>query len=638
MHPLNGRGAGFSWGWDLASPDREILTRQIRDSVDIVEVIGRYLTLRRAGSGFKGLCPFHQEKTPSFTVNQTRQTFKCFGCGAGGDVFAFLQLREKVDFAEARRMLADQAGISLENEQHSVNRGPAKSDLIAVNDWAQKVFRRQYLGVGGYAARQYVDRRGISPEVAEQFGVGLAMDRPDGLLEDARRARIDVQTLLAAGLIKQRERGGHYDTFRHRLMFPISDVNGRVVAFGGRTLGEDPAKYLNTPATVLFDKSSNLFGIDRAKHAAPRAGRIIVVEGYTDCIMAHQAGFTETVATLGTAMTDTHAAMLRRYTDRVVLVFDSDDAGQRAAERAISVTLTSGLDVQLARVPEGKDPCDYLLAAGAEAFESVLKSGIGALEFKWRQVAREYADGATGPARRRAIDAFLEQLAAWVGNGVVDPIQKGLLVNQLAKVLAMPAEDLHRQLDRLTRRARRPWLAPTGAASRGGAEQSAGGASGLPNARQDALRQVVEVLLNDPSEYRATIGWFDPAAIRDEAVACVARTLTEVLASEEPFRLDEFIGRFESETFARLIIDLQTRGEKRGQYPEVIDGARECIESCNRLSEASALADAIRGNHTPREGEDAPGGEDEMLRALAANARQRHFSPARIRRKFLQET
>ena len=217
----------------MASPDREVLTRQIRDSVDIVEVIGRYMALRRAGTGFKGLCPFHQEKTPSFTVHSARQTFKCFGCGAGGDVFTFLQLREKVDFIEARRMLADQAGISLENEQHGGVRGPAKSDLIAVNDWAQKIFRRQYSGPAGEAARQYVAGRGISPESVEQFGIGLTLDRPDGLIEEARRAKIDVQTLLAAGLAKQRDRGGYYDTFRHRLMFPIHDVNGRVVGFGG---------------------------------------------------------------------------------------------------------------------------------------------------------------------------------------------------------------------------------------------------------------------------------------------------------------------------------------------------------------------------------------------------------------------
>lgn len=619
----------------MVASDREILTRQIRDHIDIVEVIGRYLTLRRAGSGFKGLCPFHQEKTPSFTVNPGRQTFKCFGCGAGGDVFTFLQLREKVDFIEARRMLAEWAGVSLDSEVRGGTRGPSKSDLIAANEWAQKIFRRQYLGPAGEHARRYVAGRGIADESVEQFGIGLTLDRADILIEEARRAKIEIQTLLAAGLIKERERGGYYDTFRNRLMFPIHDLNGRIVGFGGRTFGDDAAKYLNTPATALFDKSSNLFGVDRAKHAAAEAGRIIVVEGYTDCIMAHQAGFAETVATLGTAMTDAHAALLRRYTDRVVLVFDSDEAGQRAAERAISVALTSGLDVQLARVPEGKDPCDYVLVAGRDAFGAVLNSGVPALEFKWRQVAREFAAGATGPARRRAVDAFLEQLAGWVGNGVVDPIQKGLLVNQLGKVLAMPVDDLHRQLDRLVRRARRPWLAPTGSVS--GPDRKTGDEPSRvrPSAQQEALRQVVEALLNEPSLYPATMGWFDPEVIRDSAVATVARELIRMIGDGGEFRLDEFIGRFESETFARLVTDLQLRGERRGGHADVIEGARECIESALRLAEASALADAIRGEGATVEARDS---EDDLLRALTANARQRHFSPARIRRRYIQET
>ncbi|HSW44479.1 MAG TPA: DNA primase [Phycisphaerae bacterium] len=613
--------------------DREILTRQIRDNLDVVGVIGRYLPLKRAGANFKGLCPFHQEKTPSFHVHPGRQTFKCFGCGAGGDIFKFIQLREKVDFLEARRMLADLAGISLEDEKRGGVRGPTKSDLVGVNDWAQQVFRRQFIGVAGADARNYVTQRGISAESVEQFGIGLALDRMDGLIEEARKARIDVAKLLAAGLVKQSERGGHYDTFRHRLMFPIPDINGRIIGFGGRTLGEDPAKYLNTPATTIFDKSSNLFGVDRAKHAAGKTGRTVVVEGYTDCIMAHQAGFTETVATLGTAMTDAHAALLRRYADRVILVFDSDEAGQRAAERAVSVTLSSGLDVWMARVPEGKDPCDYILAAGAEAFEAVLRAGVGALEFKWRQVAREYADSATSPARKRAVDAFLEQLTVWAGHGVIDPIQRGLLVNQLSKVLGLPAEDLHRQLDRLARRSTRSRLAAS--------KPEAGPGDRSTSPRQVALQQVIEVLLNEPRQYPSVGTWFDPGEIRDSELAEVGRELKATLEGEREFRLDEFLGRFESEASGRLITDLQIRGERRGQYGEVIAAARECIEACNRLSESSALVDALRqprDTQPSEEGKDGQSQEDGLLRALASSARQRHFSPARVRRRFIQET
>jgi len=626
----------------LAGSDQEIITRQIRESSEIVDVIGSYMTLRRAGAGFKGLCPFHEEKTPSFTVHPIRQTFKCFGCGVGGDVFTFIQQREKVDFPEARRMLAARAGISLDNErgQGQGPSGPGKSELIGVNDWAQKVFRRQYEGAGGEAVRAYVAGRGISETCAKDFGIGLATDGFEGLIQQARKANMDLKLLQAAGLVKERDHGGLYDTFRNRLMFPIHDAFGRIVGFGGRTLGEDPAKYLNTPTTVLFDKSSNLFGLDRAKLTARDAGRIVVVEGYTDCIMAHQSGFIETVATLGTALTESHAAHLRRYTDRVILVFDSDEAGQRAADRAVSVTLISGLDVTHARVPEGKDPCDYLLSAGKEAFETVLNAGIGAIEFKWRQVAREYEAGDTGPARRRAIEAYLQQLSAWDGYGVIDPIQKGLLVNQLSKVLSLPAEDLHRQLRRMAKRTSRLRPASSPAESGPNAGAAATTPAPKPSAEQQALRQMVAVLLNDPQRYPAVAGRFDPSLIRDDSLATVARELVAMLTAREPFRLDVFIGRFESPELARLITDLQVEGERRGAGAEVLEGALACLDSCAQSRQTSALTEEIRHERKASSGGQVdgqvPAGEDERLLALAASAKHPHFSPARVRKDFLQ--
>ena len=440
-------------------------TRQIRDGVDIVDLVGGYVTLKRAGANFKGLCPFHQEKTPSFNVHPARQSFKCFGCGAGGDVFTFVQLRENVNFVEARQMLADRAGISLEHEERA-SAGQAggtggdritKSELARVNDWAQRCFRRNYENEAGQVARQYVEKRGISPEMVEAFGLGFAVDSFDSLLRQAGQSRVDMKLLVAAGLVKERQQGGYYDAFRNRLMFPIIDVTGRVIGFGGRALGDDPAKYLNTPATLLFDKGAELFGLDRARQAISEKGVAVVSEGYTDCLMAHQFGITEMVATLGTAMTDAHAAVLKRYADRLILIFDSDEAGQRAADRALSVTLNVGLDVSIARVPDGKDPCDYLLSAGADAFNAVLKGAVGALESKWQQVVREYDAGNSTPARHRAVEAYLSQLAEWAGGNAIDPIQQGLLLNQLGKILSVPGEEVHRELNRLRKRqTRRP--------------------------------------------------------------------------------------------------------------------------------------------------------------------------------------
>jgi len=637
----------------LSLSDREIVTRQIREAVDIVDLVGSYVSLKRAGASFKGLCPFHEEKTASFIVHPAKQYFKCFGCGAGGDVFTFVQLKENVDFAEARRLLADRAGVSLEMHDSVPQGQTSKRDLVRVNQWAAEVFRRYYEGPEGEGARQYVAGRGISPESARDFGLGLSADSFDALIRQAATANIDVKLLMAAGLIKQSPRGSYYDTFRHRLMFPITDVTGRIVGFGGRALGDDPAKYLNTPATLLFDKSTNLFGLDRARQTIAERGRVVVVEGYTDCMMAHQFGFAETVATLGTAMTEAHARLLRRYTDRTILLFDSDEAGQRAADRALAVSITGGLDVALARVPEGKDPCDYLLSAGKSSFELLLKQAVGALEFKWWQVEREFEGSSTGPGRRRAIEAYLQQLAEWIRHGAIDEIQKGLLVNQVGKILSLPAEDVHRQLYGMTKRAMgraSSWTRRVDVACGGGETQRAG--KQRTNSEQEALRQVVEVLLNEPSYYEAVAQHFEPLAIRDRALALVAAELIEVLKSNKTIRIDEFVGRFESPAFGQLITDLQIQGERRGGYDAVIEGAIPCLEACRESRKATLLAEEIRNNrqqvrsdseettsgsvNEEKLDQSEPEDEDAQLLKLAASAKYPHFATTKARKRFFE--
>lgn len=624
----------------MSTTDREILTRRIRDAVDIVDLVSGYVRLTRAGANFKGLCPFHEEKTPSFNVHPVKQFFKCYGCGAGGDVYKFVQLKEKVDFVEARRILAERAGINLETEFRT---GPSdrfgKSDLAKANEWAQHVYRRYYQdSADGEAARAYVAGRGISEEMAQRFGIGLSVDSYDALIRQAGAARMSMKVLLAAGLVKERSQGGYYDTFRNRLMFPIHDSTGRIIGFGGRTMGDDPAKYLNTPATALFDKSTNLFGLNQARQGIEKAGQAIVVEGYTDCIMAHQFGFTETVATLGTAMTEAHAALLRRYTDRVILLFDSDSAGQKAADRALSVALTSGLDVYIARVPAGKDPCDYLLSAGRAGFEDVLKAGVPALEFKWIQVASQFAAGETGPSRRRAIEAFLNDLATWLERGSLDPIQKGLLLNQMSKLLSLPAEELHRQLSGAIRRPRLRPQPETGAAASGRVVGEKSEYERLISAEQEACRQIIEVLLNEPEHFAAVGDLLDPRLIRDPELSAVADRLIALLRSEDHFRVVDLMCSFEDPRYGALITELATRGERRGKYAEAIEGAVECLRSSRHMRQAVRLADQIRSSRQEASiegGAAVPAGEDERLEALASAAKTMRFLPPRARRRVL---
>lgn len=619
----------------MAIADQEMLTRQIREAVDIVDLVGSYLPLRRAGANFKGLCPFHEEKTPSFNVHPAKQIFKCFGCGAGGDVFTFVQMKENVEFLEARRMLAERAGISLEQEVRRPGGGASKSELAQVNRWAQEFFRGNHKSTIGEKAREYVVKRGITAESAEVFGIGLAVDSFDALIRQANKSQINLDLLHKAGLIKESSRGGFYDTFRNRLMFPIRDVTGRIVGFGGRTLGDDPAKYLNSPATALFDKSNQLFGLDLAREDIAKAGRVIVVEGYTDCMMAHQFGFGETVATLGTAMTESHARLLRRYTDRVILLFDSDEAGRRATDRAISVSLSSGLDVLLARVPKGKDPCDYLLSEGKTGFESVLKAGIEALEFKWQQMVNEYDASTSGPNRRRAVEAYLQELASWVARGAVDPIAKGLLLNQLSKILSLPAEDLHRQLLKMNARSG----AYRSRSSVANAPISEHGSAGHGHgAQEEAMRQIMEVLLNEPEHYPAVSAHFVPSAIRDPSLGVVAEKMVAMFESGRDFQVDDLISRLESVAYGRLVTDLQLRGECRGECAAAIEGAVACLKSYEQSRQAAMLAREIRSGrqNNSSESDSASTGEDERLQALSARAKNPHFSSGKARRKFLE--
>ncbi len=570
----------------MSLTSREAVTQRIRDSISIVDVVGGYVALRPAGANLKGLCPFHQDKSPSLLVHPGKQIFKCFACGAGGDVFTFIQLREKVDFLQARAMLAERAGIPLDDDFSSREHGPGKVEIARANTWAAGVFRRQLMGTAGAAARAYQDRRGIRPEVSEAFGLGFAIDNYEAILRAGKQAGFSEALLAAAGLVREGQRGGYYDTFRNRLMFPIIDTTGRMIGFGGRALGDDPAKYLNTPETRLFDKGRNLFGLNRAKDAIGRARRAIIVEGYMDCVMAHQYGFEETVAALGTAFTDEQAQLLRRYTDTVVLVFDSDAAGQAAADRALSVSVLQNLDVRLARVPTGKDPCDFLLSDGAEAFAALLNEAPSALQFKWRQVVGRYEESETGPARRRAVEEYIEQIATWVNAGAVDAIQRGLILNQVAKLLSLPPGEIHARLAASQQRQSRSQMR-TAAPGVGGTE-----AAPRPDGRQGALRQLLEVLVNEPRFIQQVGDVLESHAFADPVLARIAgEVLTWCREGSErgAWRLDELIGRFEDPTFARVVTDLQAAGEERGNYAATAENAVQRLRDAER-AERTAMA------------------------------------------------
>ncbi|MEW6684041.1 MAG: DNA primase [Nitrospirota bacterium] len=359
----------------------DAVLRAIRERVDLVEFIGTHVSLKRTGQNAVGLCPFHAEKRPSFTVSASKQLYHCFGCGAGGDLFAFVMQRESVSFPEAVQWLARKAGVPLPTSESS-GADRRRQLLYDIHVAAADHFRRRLAGREGDIARRYIQSRRVTADALEAFGLGYAASSWDDALTALTSKGWTPAQLEDAGLAVPRSQGGGwYDRFRHRLICPIRDAHGQVVAFGGRVLDDALPKYLNSPDTPIFTKGRHLFALDRARQSLAASGVLVVVEGYFDVIAAHQAGFSNVVATLGTALTPAHLETIRRLVSRVCLVFDPDAAGVRAALRTVDLFAPMDLRVDVASLPTGKDPDRVLHEDGPDVFRAVLEQAVSLTEF-----------------------------------------------------------------------------------------------------------------------------------------------------------------------------------------------------------------------------------------------------------------
>ncbi len=357
---------------------REILAR-----TDIGAFVGAHVQLRKRGNDLVGLCPFHSERTPSFHVHPDRGFFKCFGCGAGGDVIDFVRQLENLSFPDAARVLARRAGIELEAETPAAARVRSEKDQIyAANELAAAFFHQALRASSeGAAARAYVAKRQLSEATVGSFKLGFAPPGWNGLVDELRRNGVNLEIAVKAGLAKPRDRGGHYDFYRNRLMIPTYATTGEVVAFGGRALDDSEPKYLNTSTTPVYTKGRGLYALNVARRAATLAEALIVVEGYLDCIALHQAGFTNAVASLGTAFTSEQAVELRKYAERVYVCFDADAAGDAATVKSLGVLKTVGCTAFVVGLPSGEDPDTFVAAHGANAFQERLDSALDATQF-----------------------------------------------------------------------------------------------------------------------------------------------------------------------------------------------------------------------------------------------------------------
>ncbi len=532
---------------------------QVRSSTELLDVVSQYVPLKRAGKNFKGLCPFHKEKTPSFNVSPDRQIFHCFGCGQGGDAFKFLMRYESMSFIEAVRHLATRAGLTIPagGRQNPAAAGD-RSLFLELHEVASRFYKSQLLEKPhGRGALEYLTKRGFSRATIEERDLGFAPDRWDALLEHLTREGYKPEDMARCGLVAPRREGrGFYDRFRKRVVIPIRNEFKKIVAFGGRILGPGEPKYLNSPESIIYRKSHILFDFDRAKETIRRQGVAILMEGYTDCIQAHQAGIDNAVACCGTSLTEGHARLLHRSTDQVVVNFDPDAAGEAATRRSIDLLIEEGFEVQVLTLAPGEDPDGFIHNRGADAFRQRLAEASSFVDYLIAQAA---GHNDVGSPRGKA--QFLNEVLPTLAR-IPNHVERVAYVTQLAERAdisdAAVVEELKRKV---TARVGRVDFAPEAA-----------------NALKPAERDLIRWLLQSPSENTAALlAEINDDDLREMVTAPILRAIKE-LAAGQPATTEKVMEQLSSEGDRNLMtrIALEPSPLSSRQSP------RDCL---NRLRE-----------------------------------------------------
>lgn len=405
---------------------------QLRANTDIESVISPYVNLRRRGKNLVGLCPFHNEKTPSFTVYPENGSFYCFGCGVGGDVITFVRRMENLDYMEAVKQLADRAGMALPEDGYDDTLAKKRTAVLAANRAAAKFFHAQLYTEHGRQALDYFLDRGLAPETIRHFGLGFAPNDWRALKRHLNEQGFDDVLLESANLLRRSDKNGkvsYYDNFRNRVMFPIIDPRGNVIAFGGRVLDDSKPKYINTSDTLVYKKSNGVFALNFAKNG--NDGKLIIAEGYMDVIALHQAGFTNAVACLGTALTKEQANLLSRYADTIILSYDADEAGQKATARALGIFGTTGMEIKVLHLEGGKDPDEIIKKYGAQRFQAIIDGAANDTEYRLLK-ARQGIDLATDDGKVKYLSVAAEILAE-----IGSPVEVDVYASRLAHELGV---------------------------------------------------------------------------------------------------------------------------------------------------------------------------------------------------------
>jgi len=576
----------------------------VRDSVDIYDVVSGYVSLKKAGKNWLGLCPFHSEKTPSFNVNPAKQIFHCFGCGVGGDAFKFLELQEGLNFPEAVKQLASRAGITLPESRPRADEKKSDDErkaLLKIIAEAADYFLRELEGPAGSAARAYLAKRGLTETVIRDFSLGYARPEWDGLLKHLRQKGHPPTLLEKAGLIVKRSEGeGHYDRFRGRIIFPIRDISGHVIAFGGRVMDDSLPKYLNSPETPLYSKSNVLYCLDQAKEPARKQGYFIIVEGYLDAIACHQYGAKNAVATLGTALTDGHLRLMRRFAQKLMLIFDPDPAGVKATLRGFELFAGSGMKVNVVSLPDGDDPDTFLKKNGYEAFASCLKGSVKFMDFVLGQVVRS---GSTA-----SIDEKVEQAGEMLGFIAKLPsgIERDHYLKRTAEALDVDEGLLRQEMTKQR------------TAHAGPRERTAAGTPPHKGQRPRAEEMLIHLMLRDETIARSLSEQITPEDFTDPLYRRAAERIFSVMKSGgelHPRSLavpgDDELGRLISHYSVLEIAYSDQTGTDQNQKVSLEKTCADCVDRIRQHGSAKRMKSLLAAIH-----EAESRGDRERLRSL----------------------
>jgi DNA primase len=547
-------------------PEEKI--REVLERISIVEVVSDYVALRRSGANYLGICPFHAEKTPSFNVNPAREIFHCFGCGAGGNSFSFVMKMEGVSFPEAVRLLARKAGVEIEERQLTPAERQARTEretFRRINDLAA-AFYRDLLCTRpeGAPGRTYLENRRVDRETAEAYRLGFAPDKGDALARHLKAQGIDLEIARKLGVVKKSDRGW-YDQFRNRLIFPIRDARGQIIAFAGRVLDASLPKYINSPESPLYHKSSVLFGMDMALPSIRTGNSVIIVEGYFDHLALYRAGVRNVVATCGTALTATHCGLIKRHADKVYTLFDSDAAGRTATIRAMELFLEQRLPAYVITLPAGDDPDSFLLNQPVEAFHACRERARPAFEYFVRTLlARTPPDSVDGKVR------IIDEVAPRFRK-ISDPVERDLYEKEICRLVGITVHAFRKRLGGMV-------LTP-------GDIRQQGGGQGVRGSQGDNLQETLLALMASYPEARAEAGRFGIDAIFDGTYRELAQLMFDTLpAEDDPQAASRLLERIESPGMRELLTRLLVFGE----HLDDVDW-RTVFEHCTRNKERRDL-------------------------------------------------